>query len=219
MNYRTDGGVALKGFLADGIKVTNGRSVIFDDGVGDGSAWTLDGFRITGGTETSSHPTYYIAENKGYRSYNVTLKDGPYNFGFLNTKPDWVEHFSYQQGLLISYNDTSVADNNVNQHPGQGRNLIIDSHPAPFYNLEGVPWRARIQLYDAPFGLTKADSFTLHVNGKPSYIRGQAARPTFDDTKKYFYDEIPWAGVKLPAVGVKIKVVEQKGTSLKVKFS
>ena len=78
---------------------------------------------------------------------------------------------------------------------------------------------ARIQVYDAPFGLRKADSFTLHVNGQPSYVRGQAAQPLFDDTEKYFYDEIPWAGVKLPAVGVKIKVVEQSGTSLKVKFS
>ena len=104
-------------------------------------------------------------------------------------------------------------------HPGQGRNLIIDSHPAPFYNLDGTPWRSRIQLYDAPFSLRKADSFTLHINGKASYIRGQAGQSTFDDTKKYFYDEIPWAGVKLPAVGVKIKVVEQSGTSLKVKFS
>ena len=72
------------------------------------------------------------------------------------------------------------------------------------YNLDGAPWRARIQVYDAPFGLRKADSFTLHINGKPSYIRGQDAQPLFDDTKKYFYDELPNHGVKLPAVGVKI---------------
>ena len=40
-------------------------------------------------------------------------------------------------------------------------------------------------MYDATFGLEKADSFTLHVNGQASYIRGQNAVPMFDDTKSY----------------------------------
>jgi immune inhibitor A len=74
-------------------------------------------------------------------------------------------------------------------------------------------------MYDAPFGLTKADSFTLHLNGKPSYIRGQAAVPLFDDTTSYYDALVPWTGVKLPAVGVKIRVVEQDGTSMKIRIS
>ena len=86
-------------------------------------------------------------------------------------------------------------------------------------HLDGDPWRSRIQIYDAPFGLAKADSFTLHINGKASYIRGQAAQPLFDDTKKYFYEELPNHGVKLPAVGVKIRVVEENGTSAKIRIS
>ena len=40
-------------------------------------------------------------------SYDKYLKTGPYNFGYANTKPDWVDHYAYQQGLLISYWDTS----------------------------------------------------------------------------------------------------------------
>ena len=74
-------------------------------------------------------------------------------------------------------------------------------------------------MYDAPFSLKKADSFTLHLNSQPQYIRGQDAEPLFDDTKKYFYEELPNHGVKLPAAGVKIKVQEQDGTSMKVRIS
>ncbi len=152
-------------------------------------------------------------------SFDKYLKTGPYNFGYANTKPDWVEHYAYQQGLLISYYDTSQVDNNTNVHPGEGLHLIVDSHPAPIYNLNGLPWRARIQMYDAPFGLSKADSMTLHINGKASLVRGQDAQPTFNDTKKYWYSELPNHGVKLPAAGVKIQVLEQDGTSVKVKVS
>jgi immune inhibitor A len=111
------------------------------------------------------------------------------------------------------------VDNDTNFHPGHGRNLYIDAHPRPQYRLDGLPWRARIQVYDAPFGLRKADSFTLHVNGQPSYLRGQAAQPLFDDTQKYFYEELPNHGVKLPAVGVKIRVLQENGTSARIRIS
>ena len=158
--------------------------------------------------------------HRSYVSYDKYLLTGPYNFGFTNTKPDWVEHYKYGHGLLISYWDTSMKDNNTSLHPGSGRNLPIDANPRPIINIAtGQPWRPRIQVYDAPFSLHKADSMTLHTNGVPSYIRGQAAKPLFDDTKKYWYAELPSHGVKLPAVGVKVKVLEEDGTSLKVRFN
>jgi immune inhibitor A len=58
----------------------------------------------------------------------------------------------------------------------------------------------------------------LHFDGTPSRITGQAAQPVFDDTKNYFDPTSPGAGVKLPAVGVTIKVESVSGTSIKVKF-
>ena len=36
-------------------------------------------------------------------SYDKYLKSGPYYFGYLTTKPDYVDHYAYQRGLLISY--------------------------------------------------------------------------------------------------------------------
>ena len=37
-------------------------------------------------------------------------------------------------------------------------------------------------------------------------------QPLFDDTKKYWYPELPNHGVKLPAAGVKIRVQSVSGT-------
>ncbi|KAA1425488.1 M6 family metalloprotease domain-containing protein [Mumia zhuanghuii] len=219
--YKTDGGLTRPGLFLDDIAVTaDGASILSDGAEAGGPAWTFDGYSIVGATTTLPYDNYYVMGHRSYVGYDKYLETGPYNFGFLNTKPDWVEHYRYGQGLLISYWDTSVADNNTTDHPGQGRNLPIDAHPEPIINLAtGAPWRARIQVYDAPFGLIKADSMTLHTNGKASYIRAQAPQPVFNDTKKYWYAELPNHGVKLPAVGVKVKVLEQNGTSMKIKIN
>jgi immune inhibitor A len=44
----------------------------------------------------------------------------------------------------------------------------------------------------------------------------QLPSPLFNDKGKYFYSELPNQGVKLPAVGVKIAVLSQSGTSMTV---
>ena len=223
LRYSTDGAVGGSGFFADDITVTAGGATVFTDGAESGAnGWTAAGFTAVGSTVTTEYDNYYIMSNRTWVSYDKYLQHGPYNFGWATTKPDWVEHFGYQQGLLISYWDTSYNDNNTSQHPGGGLVLPIDSHPKLVYRLDGSPWRPRIQGYDAPFSLTKAESYTLHYNGAASYIRGQAGQPLFDDSKQY-YAEDPTAGVyygvKVPKNGVKIQVVSQNGTTMKVKVS
>lgn len=219
--YRTDGGLALPGFFADDITLTVDGEVVLADGAEDpdASVLELDGFTSVGATSTEEYDNFYVAGHRSYVSYDQYLRTGPYNFGWASTRPDWVEHFPYQTGLLVTYWDTSQVDNNVSQHPGEGRNLIVDAHARPMANIEGDYWRTRIQSYDAPFSTRKADSFTLHVDGKPSYVRGQAAARTFDDTKKYFYDEFPAGGTKLPATGTKIRVASEDGTSMKIRVT
>ncbi len=225
IRYTTDGGAAgndadlADGIFVDQITLTAGGATVFTDGAESGdNGWTLDGFTSVGATLTQLYDNYYIASNRTYTSYDKYLKTGPYNFGWASTRPDWVEHFPYQNGLLISYWDTSQSDNNTSQHNGEGLILPIDSHPAPINRLDGQVWRNRIQLYDATFGTQKADSFTLHVNGQPSYIRGQDAQPLFDDTKSYWNAKTPSKSVKLPGAGVTMRVLEEKGTSMKVRI-
>ncbi|MGC5017166.1 immune inhibitor A domain-containing protein [Micromonospora sp. DT47] len=220
LRYQTDGGLSAGGFYGDAITVTaDGQTLLTDGAEAGANGWTLNGWSAVEETYTRMFDNYYIAGNRSYVSYDQYLKTGPYFFGYANTRPDTVDHYAYQQGLLISYWNLRWADNDTFAHPGEGRNMIIDAHPRPIYNLTGNAWRARVQVYDAPFSLKKADSFTLHINSQPQYIRGQAAQPLFDDTQKYWYAELPNHGVKLPATGTKIKVLEQDGTSLKVRFS
>ncbi|WP_091603385.1 immune inhibitor A domain-containing protein [Micromonospora mirobrigensis] len=228
-HYITDGGVSEGGFFGDAITVTADGQTVLSDGAENGAnGWALNGFSIVEETYTRDFDNFYIAANRSYVSYDQYLKTGPYYFGYANTRPDYVDHYAYQQGLLITYWNTRWADNNtmpydkVNNpggHPGEGRNLNIDSRPKPLYNLTGNAWRARVQVYDAPFSLKKADSFTLHVNSQPSYIRGQGPAPLFDDSKQYWYAELPNHGVKVPNNGVKIRVLEQNGTSMKIRIS
>ncbi|MGK5520826.1 immune inhibitor A domain-containing protein [Micromonospora sp. URMC 107] len=221
LRYQTDGGVSEGGFYGDAITVTADGQTVLSDGAEAGAAgWTLaGGFEIAEKSYTKAYDNYYIAGTRQYISYDKYLKTGPYFFGYSNTRPDYVDHYAYQEGLLISYWNTRWADNDTFVHPGEGRNLIIDAHPRPIYNLTGQPWRARVQVYDAPFSLKKADSFTLHLNSQPQYIRGQAAQPLFDDTQQYWFPELPNHGVKLPATGTKIKVLEKDGVYTKIRIS
>jgi immune inhibitor A len=217
--YLTDGAAQELGFFADDITVTSGGTTVFTDGAESGTGgWTADGFTAVGASLTNAYPQYYLASNRTHTSYDKYLKTGPYNFGFGAALPDKVEHFPYQEGLLVSYVDTSYTNNNTSQHPGNGLVLPIDSHPGLIYGLNGQPWRGRVQTYDAPFSLKRPDSFTLHINGRPSYIRGGNAQPLFDDTRSYWRAEQPRTGVKTPGVGVTLEVTKQSGTSMTVKL-
>jgi immune inhibitor A len=226
LRYRTDGAVqgndddlVASGLFVDAISLTSGGSTVFTDGAENGAGgWTADGFTAVGATLSKFYDQYYLASNRTYTSYDKYLKTGPYNFGFGPEQPDKVEFFPYQNGLLVNFNDTSFSDNNTSQHPGGGLVLPIDAHPAAIYNLTGEPWRGRIQTYDAPFSLERSDSFTLHVNGQPNYIRGTRAQPLFDDTRSYFDPAQPRIGVLTPGVGVTLRVTKQQGTSMTVRL-
>jgi immune inhibitor A len=229
LRYFTDGGVQgaeanagiEPGLYADQIAITSGSTTVFSDGAESGAnGWTLDGFSAVGATSDEFFDHYYVASNRTYNSWDQYLKTGPYNFSDPS-RSDWVEHFPYQNGLLVNYWDTSYSDNNESEHPGEGEVLPIDANPRPIFKLDGKPWRGRIQTYDSPFSLEKSDSFTLHdtVTGQASYIRGQAAVPAFDDRNDYWYPETPTSGVKVPRAGVKIQVLKQNGTAMRVRVS
>jgi immune inhibitor A len=226
IRYLTDGAVQgtnpdlPAGIFVDDITITAGGTTILTDGAESSpNGWTLHGFISVGASQTIDYDNYYIASHRTYVSFDRYLRTGPYNFGFLNTKPDWAEHFPYDHGLLIWYWDTSYSDNDVGLHPGHGEILPIDAHPRPIYNLTGAPWRGRIALYDAPFSLHKAPSFTLHVDSEPSYIRGQNAQPVFDDSRQYWYPETPTTGVQVPDTGTRIRVLSEDGTSMRIRIS
>ena len=203
--YWTDGAAVEAGFMADDIQIT-GQPL--DDAESD-FGWTFDGFRTTTGTETALYNNYYLAEFRQYRGYDANLEVGPYNFGFLDNPAlgNWVEHFPYQDGLLISYWDTSQGNNNTASHPGQGLILPIDAHPEAMLRADGGVWRNRIQSYDSTFGLEPTDALTLHWLSQPSEHPSLPATSVFNDLNSYWDPANPTGSVIVPQTGTTITVV------------
>ncbi|QUW81704.1 immune inhibitor A [Streptomyces mirabilis] len=209
--YQSDGGVALKGFAADEIAVTADGSALFSDNAETAdAAWTAAGFSRVGASFTDDYPQYYIAENRQYVSYDKTLKTGPYNFGFSTTRPSWVEHYPYQNGLLIWKWDTSQKDNNVSAHAGYGQILPVDSHSTALKWSDGTLMRSRIQSYDSPFSLYRTDGLTLHNADVATKIPSKPGVPVFNDHTSTYYDTTaPTAGVKITDTNTKIKIAKE----------
>ncbi|GAA5014622.1 immune inhibitor A domain-containing protein [Streptomyces hyderabadensis] len=208
--YQTDGGLAMKGFTADEIAVTaDGETLFSDNAETEDAAWTANGFTRKGASFTKEYAQYYIAENRQYVSYDETLKTGPYNFGF-SERPNWVEHYAYQNGLLIWKWDTSQADNNTSQHPGTGLVLPIDSHPTALKWKDGTLMRNRFQAYDSPFSLYRTDGMTLHKADVAKYVPGSKGVSVFNDRKNDYYDPAnPTGGVKITDTNTKIKILKE----------
>ncbi|WP_031042775.1 immune inhibitor A domain-containing protein [Streptomyces sp. NRRL F-5650] len=208
--YQTDGGLAMKGFTADQIAVTaDGETLFSDDAETEDAAWTADGFTRKGASFTKDYAQYYIAENRQYESFDKTLKTGPYNFGFTE-RPDWVEHYAYQNGLLIWKWDTSQADNNTSQHPGKGLVLPIDSHPTALKWKDGTLMRNRMQAYDSPFSLYRTDGMTLHKADVAKYVPGSKGVSVFNDRKDDYWDPAnPTGGVQVTDTNTKIKILKE----------
>lgn len=216
--YWTDVAQANPGMSIDDIAITD-QPV---DGAETDPGWTYTGFVRTDGNVVTSHFNAYFAEYRTYRGYDRGLATSPYNFGFLDTMPNWVEHFPYQDGLLVWYYDTSFPDNNVGDHCANGRcggmYLPVDAHPDLILRPDnGQVWRPRMQSYDSTFGLERTDPICLHTSSTVSECYGGLpANPVFDDTKSYWVapdasiGNKGWASVPLPATGTTIRVV---GTS------
>ncbi|MCI3224277.1 immune inhibitor A domain-containing protein [Streptomyces sp. NP-1717] len=219
--YQTDGGAGGKGFAADTISVVaDGAPVFTDNAEADDAGWTAKGFSRIGESFTQDYDQFYIAENRQYVSYDKTLKSGPYNFGFKAPKDGWVEHYAYQNGLMIWLWDTSQKDNNTSVHPGKGLILPVDAHAKPLKWADGTLMRNRIQAFDSSFSWFPTDSFKLHKADAATRIAAQPGKPVFDDRKgTYWYQENPTAGVDVPDTNTKISIVKEplSGSTVTVK--
>jgi immune inhibitor A len=210
--YTTDGGTTGDGaFLDDITLTTTGGAGWSDDVEAAESPWVSEGWKRINGSDTVVAPHFYLAEYRTYTGYDKSFKVGPYNFGFANTKPDWVEKFPYQDGLLVWYVNYRYGNNNTSpsQHPGGGLALPVDARPAPIYLDGNVRLGNRRQPFDATFGMQKTDAVTFHRNGVPTLVPSQPAIKTFDDTNPlaYWTPLNPGASVKVAGDGVQIKTL------------
>ena len=210
--YWTDVAATEPGFMVDAVAID--ATAIAED------SWALDGFVLTTGSEEQSFFNAYVLENRQYDGYDASLKTA-YNFGFLNTKPDWVETYPYQNGMLVWYWDSSHTDNNVGDHPGAGLLLPVDAHPTFAHFPDGTLARPRILSYDSTFGLEKTDAITLHKDGAATTMPSLPAVPVFDDTRTWWFNadahgatgahagryQPGWSSVDVPKTGTTVRVV------------
>jgi immune inhibitor A len=203
--YTSDGGVNYDGFMVDNIQIS-GYPL---DGAEANAGWTYTpagGFRVTTGTESKLYSQYYVLENRTYMGYDYGLKVGPYYFG-SPALPNFVDHFAYQDGLLINYWDTSQADNNTGLHPGRGLLLPIDAHYRTLYRVDGGRWRNRIQTYDSTFTLAKTDGIpNIHHSGVLSPVPSLPAVSVFDDRTRYYDPANPLGSVMNPNTGTQVRI-------------
>ncbi|MGH3367591.1 MAG: hypothetical protein ACRDOY_10340 [Nocardioidaceae bacterium] len=176
--------------------------------------------------QSNGQDRYYIAENRQYGGYDTTLADGPYNFGWTRTRPNWVEHFPYQNGLLITYWNTAYGDNRASEHPGAGEILPVDANPTALRWSDGAVARNRIQTFDSTFGLEATDPITLQrevadpqtgaVNTTTLSVPPQAANPLFDDNdhNAYYDPANPQGSVQVAGSGTQIEVVDSSRTGV-----
>ena len=213
-HYRTDGGVSEGGFFGDEITVTADGAEIFSDGAEADAGWALDGFSVVG--------------RQRHRAVRPLLHRGPPLVRLVRQVPE-------DRPVLLRLRQHAAGLRRPLRVPGGSADLLLGhvvrrqrhlraprsgsqpvrrlADPRPFYNLTACRGAPASRSTTRRSACSKADSFTLHINGQANYIRGQAAQPLFDDTKKYWYEELPNHGVKLPAVGVKIRVLSRDGTS------
>ena len=222
--YATDGGLHFDGpFLDDMALTVDGVQAFADDVESGDKGWTAKGFTRMGGSVSRDVPRFYLAENRVYAGYDATLKTGPYNFGWGDTRPDWVERFPYQNGLLVWYSDGACTDNNTISHPGCGQALPVDARPAPVMFPSGNRLGNRRQPFDATFGQEATDAVTFHRLGVETVVASQPAIPTFDDIdpNRYWSSLNPMASTKVAGSGTTISVVDtsKQGDQMIVKLS
>ena len=225
--YWTDGAAVENGLLVDNIAIDGSA---LDDAESD-TGWIYSGFTRTTGTNSEYFFNAYFAEYRTYRGYDDGLRTGPYNFGFGDdpARRNWVEHYPYQDGLLIWYYDTSFANNNIGDHclVGNCGGLVlpVDAHPDLLLRPDNAKaWSPRVQSYDSTFGLQKTDVVCLHRSSIEQCYGGLPAVKKFDDTQSYWIapdaslNHYGWSSVQVPNTGttIEVKSISAKGNFMQV---
>lgn len=216
--YATDGGVNEPGAFLDDISIKTDSDTFTDGAEAGDNGWTVKGWKASTGTETAHGSRYYLLENRQYQGYDKGLEVGPYQFAEAVTRPNWVEFFPFQDGMLVWQVDHTYADNNVSEHPGFGNAMVVDATPNSFTYPDGTSPTNRREPFDATFGLDTIDRVCLHkqtadkkgtVTAHETCAGGVPQQATFDDSLvDAYYDAVnnPQNSVKVAGAGVKATV-------------
>ena len=174
----------------------------------------------------ASGDRYYLVENRTYVGYDETLRDGPYQFDAAYTAPDHVEHFPFQDGMLVWAVDETYTDNNTIDHQGHGLALPVDARPVEVHATPTARARAtaasRSTRPSACSRSTRCPCTRRSSSARARARRSSRSRPsappsvsarqaTFSDADPdaYFSSTNPLGGVKVAGHGVTATVTSQ----------
>lgn len=239
--YETDQYVHYTGFAVDDISIdTDAGNIFFDDVESGEDGWVADGWFISTGEIEKTAGHYYIIEYRDDRDFDVSMKNW-YNFIDYNTGK--AEFLEANPGVLVWYRNMKYTDNWVGLHPWEGFLLLVDAHPQLitatgsedvgqyyFGTPVEVPFRTRLQLFDAAFSTKKAKAGqqitswygmiypTIFPSEDPVRVFDDA-EDWFDPTYYYLVFDAPnpaeayygvvtrsMNGVNTPELGVKIQL-------------
>ena len=203
--YWTDTNTGGFGFMVDELAITSFPV----DGAETDAGWTFAGFRRSTGTESASYNHYYVAEYRTYMGYDRTLKVGPYYFGYPNNPAlvDFVDHFAYQDGLLINYWDTSQSEQ---QHQAASRNGLAAADRRPSQHPLPRRWRPLAEPHpDVRLDVhARADGrHSQHPPEQRPVAGSQPPRRTVVRRSDLYYDPTnPQGSVMNPNTGTQVRI-------------
>jgi immune inhibitor A len=201
------------GFSVDSIALSGNLLTDVEDGA---PGWVLKGFRVMDGASyVADFDRFYIAENKQPMGYEKTLVQGPYSFDYVLSAPNKVDHFPYQDGLLVWYVDGFFEDNDVSTHPGEGYALPVDSTSHYVRWSNNNAGSGDLNSRDATFDVDTLDALhlTSETNGGRTFdVAARPSVPVFDDSDVNGYWDpttvrSTWYSVKVAGVGSMIQVL------------
>lgn len=206
INYEADFYTYGAGIYVDDISVMDGENVLVSDNADGEAAFKLNGFEANDGKAHSKN--YYLIE---WRSQNG-VDDG------LAALPTWYgDTFEYDPGMVVWYVNEFYSENWTGHHPGGGYLSVVDA------DQKNIPWNYadkdapasmtnnRYQMHDAAFSSKNGTKFNLNIpaQSRSAVDKFSSANPKFSDKKDFTNPELPPLGVKLPDLGMEIKVQKQ----------
>ncbi|NNV05881.1 immune inhibitor A domain-containing protein [Geobacillus sp. C56-T2] len=194
-HYVTDVAVAEAGWYIDNIEVKAGQTAVLTDGAEADSAFTLNGFVKSDGTQRSKH--YYLIEWRNHRGVDEGLAHILRGDQLL----------SYDPGLVVWYVDESYDNNWTGIHPGEGFLGVVDADQHTLKWSGNTAASTRYQVHDAAFSLQKGAPFRLKINGAQLIDNDTSPLTVFDDSRSYLNKGAADAGRNVPNYGLKIRVI------------
>ncbi len=208
INYEADFYTYGAGIYVDDVSVVDGSNVLLTDDAEGESKFKLEGFESNNGKVYSEN--YYLIEWRGHNGVDE---------GLANINTWYGDTYEYDPGMVVWYVNNYYSANWAGVHPGGGYLSVVDADQDNIpYNYRDSKEIARYginryQMHDAAFSSKNGSKFDLNIRSWGEDVTAvdkfSSANPKFTDKKDFTNPELAEVGVKLPKLGIELKIEKQ----------